>query len=157
MSAARAQAPPEKPVVTDTEGGAIDSALRGLQRRLETLHRDPAVTPDHWADAQIFVKGVVWALDLEPGWDEATRRLRAEGAAAGRGAGRRSRGRAAALGRQAGAVVRGFISDVDGSTQPYGLVVPAGYDPETPIRLDVVLHGSTPAVGMGELLFIGRL
>lgn len=52
--------------------------------------------------------------------------------------------------------MRGFLSDVDNSVQPYGLVIPAGYDPAMPMRLDVVLHGSTNAKGIGELLFVNR-
>src|SRR5262249_3395870 len=55
-----------------------------------------------------------------------------------------------------GRLGRGFVSAVDGSTQPYGLIVPAGYDPARPIRLDVVLHGSTRPVGLSELHFLSR-
>ncbi|MBY0232466.1 MAG: hypothetical protein K2W96_24575 [Gemmataceae bacterium] len=42
-----------------------------------------------------------------------------------------------------GLVVRGFVSRIDGGVQPYGLVVPRGYDPDRdrPYRLDVWLHG----------------
>ncbi len=42
-----------------------------------------------------------------------------------------------------GLVVRGFVSRIDGSVQPYGLVVPASYRPGSPHRhrLDVWLHG----------------
>jgi len=42
-----------------------------------------------------------------------------------------------------GLVVRGFISRIDGSVQPYGLVVPASYRPNTPHqhRLDFWFHG----------------
>jgi len=43
---------------------------------------------------------------------------------------------------------------VDGSVQPYRLVVPAGYDPAKPMWLDVILHGSTAATGISELQFI---
>jgi len=37
----------------------------------------------------------------------------------------------------------GYRSRIDGSSQPYGLVVPAGWkaDPSKPVRLDVWLHG----------------
>ncbi len=40
-------------------------------------------------------------------------------------------------------LVGGFVSRIDDSVQPYGLVVPAGYDPKAtkPLRLDVWLHG----------------
>jgi len=40
--------------------------------------------------------------------------------------------------------------------QPYGVIVPENYDPSRPIRLDVVLHGSTRPVGLSELRFIAR-
>lgn len=45
---------------------------------------------------------------------------------------------------------------MDDSIQPYGLIVPENYDPQQPIRLDVVLHGSTRPVGLSELKFIAR-
>jgi dienelactone hydrolase len=42
-----------------------------------------------------------------------------------------------------GLVVRGYVSRIDGSVQPYGLVVPASYRPDTPHRhrLDSWFHG----------------
>src|SRR5262249_56937924 len=42
-----------------------------------------------------------------------------------------------------GLVVRGYVSRIDGSVQPYGLVVPDSYRPDAPYRhrLDVWLHG----------------
>lgn len=55
-----------------------------------------------------------------------------------------------------GRVARGYVSAVDGSVQPYGLIVPAGYDRKKPMRLDVVLHGSTRPVGMSEARFMAR-
>ena len=44
---------------------------------------------------------------------------------------------------QTGLVVRGYLSKIDGSVQPYGLVVPAAYQPKEPgkFRLDVWCHG----------------
>ncbi len=45
--------------------------------------------------------------------------------------------------RQNGLVVRGFISRLDQTVQPYGLVVPATYraDGELPARVDIWFHG----------------
>jgi hypothetical protein len=42
-----------------------------------------------------------------------------------------------------GLVVRGYVSKIDGSVQPYGLVVPASYSPNSPhqFRLDLWCHG----------------
>src|SRR4029079_3361463 len=55
-----------------------------------------------------------------------------------------------------GKLALGYLSKIDHSVQPYGLIVPKGFDPKTPSRLDVVLHGSTRPVGMSELKFIAR-
>lgn len=141
--------------IADVE--AIEVEWKRVQQELEALRARPGVDPDAWADAHVFVKAVRWAIDFEPVLDERQRQLL-------RAALRRAADRAAALseGRAPwielkGRSVRGFVSAVDGSTQPYGLVVPQGYDPRKPSRLDVVLHGSTRATGLGELLFINAL
>ena len=42
---------------------------------------------------------------------------------------------------QTGQVVRGYRSKIDKSVQPYGMVIPKGYDFKTPIRLDFWCHG----------------
>ena len=43
---------------------------------------------------------------------------------------------------QTGLVVRGYISKIDGSVQPYGLVIPNSYSEKGPrVRLDVWFHG----------------
>ncbi len=44
---------------------------------------------------------------------------------------------------QAGLVVRGYVSRIDGSVQPYGLVVPPAYTPDAGVkrRLDCWFHG----------------
>jgi predicted esterase len=45
-----------------------------------------------------------------------------------------------------GKSLRGFVSRIDGSVQPYMVVLPASFDPKgtAPWRLDVVLHGRGP-------------
>lgn len=42
---------------------------------------------------------------------------------------------------QKGRLVRAYRSRVDGSVQPYGLIIPDSYDGRKPVRLDLVLHG----------------
>ncbi len=140
--------------LTDAERQAIVAELQPLQERLNALRKSPQVSQDRWADAQIFVKGVIWALDFGPVDDAKARELVQKGI-------RRARERTEQLaaGRKPwterrGTTIRGFVSNVDGSVQPYGLVVPAGYDPARPTRLDVVLHGSRSATGLGELQFL---
>ena len=112
--------------------------------------------PDLLADAVMFHKGVEWALRYETA-------LTASDVTALKKALARGSERAEALAAdnapwtaKKGKVVRGFISVVDGSTQPYGVIVPRNYDGTKPLRLDVVLHGSSKPVGMSELKFMSR-
>lgn len=140
--------------LSETERAAFLAEVQLLQEQLAALREAPNVSPDRWADAAIFVKGVVWALDFGPVVDARSRGLvrfgldrakeRIDDLAAGRHTWTERRGRTA----------RGFISAVDDSVQPYCLVVPDGYDPAKPMRLDVVLHGSSNATGIGELLYL---
>ncbi len=53
-----------------------------------------------------------------------------------------------------GLVVRGYVSKIDGSVQPYGLVVPPSYHPNSPYRhrLDLWCHGR--GENLTELNFI---
>lgn len=143
----------DAPIVPTTQNG-FRAEVEQLHNELAALRRKPEINLDLWADAQIFVKAIIWTLDFEPTLDPKQRELIDKAI-------RRGRERLAALstGNAAdhsarGSSVRGFVSKIDGSTQPYGLVVPAGYNPAQPIRLDVVLHGSRRATGIGELLFL---
>jgi len=54
--------------------------------------------------------------------------------------------------KQQGRIVRGYRSAVDGSVQPYGLIIPESYDGSRPVRLDVVLHGR--GATLNEVSFI---
>ena len=56
--------------------------------------------------------------------------------------------------KKTGNVVRGFVSRIDGSPQPYGLTIPASYDGKRPMRLDVWLHGTQ--VQMNEVRFMAQ-
>ncbi|MEZ6031776.1 MAG: prolyl oligopeptidase family serine peptidase [Planctomycetaceae bacterium] len=124
-----------------------------LQGKIAGLN---SVNPDLLADVGLFHKAVVWALrydtPLTPN-DEllVTRALttglqRAEALAANQ----------PDWTTQKGKVLRGFVSAVDGSTQPYGVIIPECYDGTRPMRLDVVLHGSSKPVGSSELRFGAR-
>jgi pimeloyl-ACP methyl ester carboxylesterase len=56
--------------------------------------------------------------------------------------------------KKTGHVVRGYVSRVDGSVQPYGLTIPATYDGSKPMRLDVWLHGTQQQ--LNEVRFIAQ-
>ncbi|MFO0890400.1 MAG: prolyl oligopeptidase family serine peptidase [Isosphaeraceae bacterium] len=140
----------------ESERRQIEGGLQALRTRLNALKQAPARDRDRLADAEVFAKGIDWALRHDTTYTAADRDLlrRAlvrcgERLAALEGSGPRWVSRT-------GKVVRGFTSKLDGSVQPYGVVVPRGYDPSRPLRLDVVLHGSSKPAGMSELRFVGR-
>jgi pimeloyl-ACP methyl ester carboxylesterase len=120
----------------------IAAKLSELNSSLAKL-REAGVAADLLADVEVYAKAADWITrhgefysDKYAGWtiEGLERGLR----------------RAAELDRkspawagQTGRVSRGFVSRVDRSVQPYGLVIPAGYDPDSDRkwRLDVELHG----------------
>jgi poly(3-hydroxybutyrate) depolymerase len=134
----------------------IERGLKELNGRLRALRAAGKERPDALADAEVYARGLTWALRYDTAFTPADVALLRNALA-------RARERVTALeagkrpwAARKGRLARGFVSAVDGSVQPYGLVVPAGYDPARPIRLDVVLHGSSRPVGLSELRFLGR-
>jgi hypothetical protein len=135
------------------ERQSMEEAASRLKARIDAL---PAATSDQRADVEVFHKGVIWGLRFSKslsGGDAALLRNGLKRAEERLGA---INGDRAAWSTRKGKTVRGFISAVDGSTQPYGVVVPRGYDGAQPMRLDVVLHGSFKPTGMSELQFMNR-
>src|SRR5215469_6906982 len=59
----------------------------------------------------------------------------------------------AAWPRQKGRLVRAYRSTIDGSIQPYGLIIPASYSGQ-PIRLDIWMHGTSRT--LDEVEFINQ-
>lgn len=148
--------PPPPAGLSADDAKQIERDLKALDERLHTLRKVNPEAADLFADVAIFRKGVEWALRYETKLEPADVALIKKALA-------RCKERASALGeekqawpKRKGKVVRGYVSAVDGSVQPYGLIIPANYDPKKPSRLDVVLHGSTKPVGMSELRFMNR-
>ncbi len=54
--------------------------------------------------------------------------------------------------KRKGHVVRGYVSRLDGSVQPYGLTIPESYDGSKPVRLDIWQHGTNRT--LNEVAFI---
>lgn len=106
---------------------------------------------DSWADADIFRKGLDWALRYDTKFDPKDVALLKKAVARGLVRATSLRDGTEPLVIKSGRSVHGFVSRIDGSTQPYGVIVPRGYSAKRPVRLDVVLHGSTRPVGLSEL------
>ncbi|MCA8991118.1 MAG: hypothetical protein KDA88_04025 [Planctomycetaceae bacterium] len=113
--------------------------LTGLINRLK-LRRD-ARTPQLLTDVEIFHRAIQQALDFNELYNEreikGAHEVLAEGI---------SRAEALMKGEtpwttQTGLVVRGYRSKLDGTVQPYGLVIPEDYSKEKPARCDLWFHG----------------
>ena len=130
--------PPPGVAVPEADQRALKSGLDRLAKRLEALKTNPYV-----ADAAIFHKAIRYALD-------GNEFFTAEDIFRGKELLRMGNERAADLERgdapwtrATGLVVRGYVSKIDGSVQPYGLVVPPSYAPDRPHqwRVDAWFHG----------------
>ncbi len=144
-SSARIAPPPGIAIAAEdravVEEGVSQLQLQTTQLRV-SLRGNPQLEP-LLPDVEIFDKAVRWALthdefyrSNEVGIARALLRHGMERAK------QLQAGQAPWL-NATGLVVRGYISKLDGSVQPYGLVVPASFAtrPEKPHRLDVWLHG----------------
>src|SRR5438132_6946858 len=149
--------PPPGIAVPEADRKELEAGLERLQKDMEVLRRELAKKPtllELLPDVLIYDKAVRWALSyneffntrefpvartlLRQGLERA--RLLHEGKAPWTTA--------------TGLVVRGYASKIDGSVQPYGLVVPASYHANTAVkhRLDTWFHGRGET--LSELNFI---
>lgn len=136
---------------------AVAEEPRDVSIQLEAKLADlkPA-NPDLLADVALFHKGVVWALRYDTPLTPNDELLVTKALAAGLQRAEALAANQAYWTTQKGKVLRGFLSAVDGSTQPYGVIIPESYDGTRPMRLDVVLHGSSRPIGASELRFGAR-
>lgn len=135
--------PPPGIAISEADRTSLLDACRRLESDIDaflTVADTPASITARLADVLIFPKAVRWAVEFNEVYDEKeigfAKTLLAEGAA---------RLDAMRDGRMpwtsaTGPVVRGFRSRIDGSVQPYGVVVSPDR-PESGGRLDVFLHG----------------
>ena len=96
-----------------------------------------------FADAAIYLKAAQWAIKYAP--KEFYSKNDYKSALAGLATGM-DRATQLAKGEKPwtqakGRLSRAYVSRVDGSLQPYGLIIPGSYQAGKPIRLDVNLHG----------------
>jgi hypothetical protein len=163
--------PPPGVKIADADRTELQAGVETLGETIEMLRtalKDKPALLDLLPDLQIYHKAVRYALDydefLGPDKTEAERERTAKSQVAiARSLLKQGMYRAAELkeGRptwptQTGLVVRGYVSKIDGSVQPYGLVVPASYKPDYPhkYRLDFWCHGRGEA--LTELNFIDQ-
>jgi dienelactone hydrolase len=136
-----APAPMESYKLTGAEERQIRARLNEIGTLLEQLrsrHTDDALV----ADVAVYQKAADWALRYP---EEFYKKEYAANALAVLETGIQ-RAKLLAAGKapwasEKGRLIRGYRSRIDGSYQPYGLIIPDSYDGVKPVRLDVMMHG----------------
>jgi dienelactone hydrolase len=149
--------PPPGIELPQADRAEIDAGVAELGRAIEALRESLKSKPallDLIPDIQVYHKAVRYAIEYNEIFD-------LNEIATARSLIKQGLDRAAQLrdgqapwNTATGLVVRGYVSKIDGSVQPYGLVVPPTYRSEAaePHRLDIWLHGRGEK--LSELSFI---
>ncbi len=133
--------PPAGIKIAAADADALAARQAELADRLAKLEAAGKLSADAWADVEIYLKAVRLALEFNEFYspkDVATAKALLEKAATRLDQLSQGDGPWA---RQRGLVARGFRSAIDGSAQPYGLVVPEKLSLAKPAPLYVWLHG----------------
>jgi predicted esterase len=126
--------PPPGVALSEADRTRLSSTLAELEKRLA------AATSPLKADVEIFTKAVRYALAYDEFWDAAKDPAKADWALS-QAKERLDQLAQAPWSKQTGPVVRGFVSQIDGAVQPYGLVIPEKLDLGKPVPLYIWLHG----------------
>ena len=131
-------------VVPESDRAALNASLAELRKDIDAAAKAQSKHPrlqEFLPDLEIYHKAVDWALRHNEVFKKEEIKSALELIAEGRA-------RAAAFAKgetpwttQTGLVVRGYRSRIDGSVQPYGMVIPAGWANGAPMRLDFWCHG----------------
>ena len=130
-------------VVAEEDQRQLENGLAILKTQIEALQRSPTRISSLLPDVEIYYRAVRDNLDYQeffnPGEVKRAIRLLEVG---------QQRAKHLLAGQapwldQTGLVVRGFRSELDDTVQPYGLVIPETYQPESSnkLRLDIWFHG----------------
>ncbi|NBV24223.1 MAG: hypothetical protein EBS05_20185 [Proteobacteria bacterium] len=148
--------PPPGVKISDEARTELTAGAAALAKEIEALRNSLKGKPalDLLPDVQIYHKAVDWALRYDEFYNtnqvNSARNLLKQG---GERAAALKEGKSPWL-TQTGLVARGYLSKIDGSVQPYGLVIPASYapGPSQPYRLDFWIHGRGET--LSELSFV---
>ncbi|MBK5294396.1 MAG: prolyl oligopeptidase family serine peptidase [Acidobacteriia bacterium] len=148
-----AQTPAGGPYVpTEEERTQLVGKITELGKRISLL-RGGSGDARLLADVEIYHKAAAWLMrHTEEFYNRSY--LASALLVAGRGLDRARELESGNAGwsKRSGRVVRAYRSRVDGSLQPYALVIPDGLDLSRPTRMDVVLHGR--GATLSEVSFI---
>ncbi len=147
-----ARVPPPGLAIAEKDRAALRAGADALAKEIESLRSSPQ--RELLPDVEIFHKAVDWALRYDEFYRSNEVGLARALLKTGMERAQQLREGKPAWLTATGLVVRGYVSKIDGSVQPFGLVVPATFasDQKTARRLDVWLHGRDN--NLTELKFI---
>ena len=139
LSLAADRVPPFGLELSAADKSAIQEGVDRLTLELRKVPRDNPLLPE----ARIFQKAVNWALLYQEFYRSNEIQIAHKLIDQGIERAKVLAEKRAPWTEATGLVVRAYVSKIDDSIQPYGLVVPASFagNPKRPHRLDVWLHG----------------
>ncbi len=151
--------PPQGIPVPESDAKELASATKALADEITTLRSELKDRPALLAllpDVEIFHKGPDWALRHGEFFDPKQLATAKAQLATGHQRAAELRAGNPSWNLASGLVVRAYRSAIDGSIQPYGLVIPDDWKPgeTTPRRLDFWMHGRGEK--LSELDFIDQ-
>jgi len=149
--------PPPGIPVSAADRAELETGANELGLQIESLRKELEAKParlDLLPDAQIYHKAVRYALAYDEFFNTNEISVAKALLAQGRERAESLRDGKAPWLAATGLVARGYTSRIDGSVQPYGLVIPPSYQPNTAhqFRLDFWFHGRGET--LSELSFI---
>ena len=143
--------PPPGIAVPDADRAELQAGIDALGKEVAELRKAKAADI---ADVEIFQKSADWALRYNEFFNEKQIPIAKAHLAVGMQRAQELREGKPSWNSASGLVVRGYTSAIDGSVQPYGLVIPDDWkaDDGKPRRLDFWLHGRGEQ--LSELSFI---
>lgn len=148
--------PPVGIDVPEADVKALTQGLADLRKAIDEAAKAQAKNPklaDLLPDVEVFYKALDWALKYKEVHKPAEVKAAHETLAEGKLRAQQLKEGKSPWTTQKGLVVRGYRSKIDGSVQPYGLVIPESYS-GAPTRLDVWCHGRGET--LSELVFIDQ-
>uniref|UniRef100_A0A7C2P0Z1 Peptidase S9 prolyl oligopeptidase catalytic domain-containing protein n=1 Tax=Schlesneria paludicola TaxID=360056 RepID=A0A7C2P0Z1_9PLAN len=140
--------------VDDATRAAWSKSLDGLRRQIDGL-RSKASDDPRVADAAVCAKAAEWIIRHDEFYKPDYVKWTGETIGLGEDRAKQlAAGQAPWIGRAGMTTVLGYVSDLDGSVQPYAVTLPKGFDPAGSKRwpLHLVLHGR--GATLNEVSFI---
>ena len=148
--------PPPGVAVPDADRARLTEGLKKLRSAIDNAVKAQAKNPqlaDLLPDIEIYHKAVDWALRYNEVHKLQELKSADELIAEGLQRAEQFKAGQSPWTKQKGLVVRGYRSKIDGSVQPYGMVIPDSYV-GAPVRLDAWCHGRGET--LSELAFLDQ-